>query len=285
MKKLFKAALKKYLLSERTPNISVRKVFFVLSTGRCGTKFISNLLNLSSDTTVYHEPKPGLEYKNPLGYALFLVDKENYNKLEVEDLTLLKMHAELYKTVNTPVFGDCYNSLYPFGFALFKYYSSLGIECKIIHLVRNPVECCSSILRMEGQAGYGEKRVHFQLRANSLYDATANDAEKSAQIWININKNIDYQREQIESIQPNTTCLVRTEDLNDIAYCRKLFDFLEIASPEDEQINKLFSDVSYDVKHSHQNKLDQLGIHNISDKEIEIIRNMTRLDGERYGFN
>ena len=50
-----------YMYTEYSP-------VYILSTGRSGSKFITHLLNQSSNITAFHEPKPTLLYFSNFAY-------------------------------------------------------------------------------------------------------------------------------------------------------------------------------------------------------------------------
>jgi hypothetical protein len=263
----------------------VKRLFFVLSTGRCGTRYVSNLLDAAPDATVLHQPQPGCERINPDAYELFADNPQRYLDLAVEDFDLLQEHADIYKNVTTPVYGDCYNSLYPFGIALFRYFQKQGLDVKFIHLVRNPVACASSILRAEGPFGIGERK-NFKIRAEKLFSSTI-PAEIASEIWININRNIHYQMKHIEKEKPGSTRLVRLEDIQkreQLPAIRELFQWIGCAVPDDTRLLDVMLNEDDEVRHSHQKRLDDAGIQKICDEELSIIARQTGMAAGDFGY-
>ncbi len=277
--------LKKMLKRSGAGKVAVKQVFFVLSTGRCGTRYISNLLDVASYATVLHQPQPGCERINPIAYEWFLENRRRYLDMRVEDFPLLQQHAEIYKTVTTPVCGDCYNSMYPFGIALFNYFQKLGMDIKFIHLVRNPVACVSSILRAEGPFGIGERK-DFKIRAEKLFTATV-PAEIASEIWIGINQNIEYQMKYIEGKKPGSTKLVKLEDVQrteQLPYIYDLFQWLGCDVPDEHKLLDVMLNEKDDVRHSHQKRLDDVGIPKVCDNEIAMIINKTGKVAGDFGY-
>jgi hypothetical protein len=263
----------------------VKRLFFVLSTGRCGTRYVSNLLDAAPDATVLHQPQPGCERINPVAYTLFLEDRQSYLNMAVEDFPRLHAHADIYKTVSTPVYGDCYNSIYPFGIALFEYFHKLGLDVRFIHLMRDPVACASSILRAEGPFGIGERK-NFKIRAAKLFSSSI-PAEIASEIWININRNIQYQITYIEKKKPGSTRMVRLEDIQkpeQLPAIRELFQWIGCSVPEDSRLLDVMLNENDEVRHSHQKRLDAAGIQKIRDDEISIIAQKTGRVAGDFGY-
>jgi len=277
--------LKKLFKRSGAGTSPVKRVFFVLSTGRCGTRYVSNLLNTATNATVLHQPHPGCERINPIAYETFLENPQRYLHMGVEDFVRLSGHADIYTTVTTPVFGDCYNSIYPFGIALFNHFLGLGMDVKFIHLVRNPVDCASSILRAEGPFGIGERK-DFKTRAERLF-TSAVPAEIACEIWININRIIRYQMRHIEQQRPGTTRLVRLEDIQrkeQLPSIQALFQWLGLDVPCDARLFDVMQDETDEVRHSHQKRLDGVGIPKVRDEEVAIIQETTRPHAAEYGY-
>jgi hypothetical protein len=277
--------LKKFFKPAESIKPPVKRIFFVLSTGRSGTRYLSNLFNVASNATILHQPQPGCEKINPIAYELFLENRELYHNIKVEDFTLLHKHAEIFRTITNPIYGDCYNSIYPFGIALYNYFQNLEIDIKFIHLVRNPVTCASSILRAEGRFGIGE-RQNFKIRAQKLF-TLAIPAEIASEIWIGINQNIQHQMAYIEKKSPDSTRRVKLEDIQrqeNISYIHELFRWLGLSIPDESKLLEMMSSEKDEIRHSHQKRLDGLGIPNITDKEIAIIINKTQSFAKDFGY-
>ena len=262
--------------------VKVKKVFFVLSTGRCGTRYMANILNLSENAIVLHEPPPGAEPINPLAYELFVTDREKFNQIRVGDFPILKQHANIYRNIDADIFGDCYNSFYPFAIALYHFFTERGINTQFIHLVRHPFDCCSSILRAEGPHGIGTRK-NFGLRAKLMRQSEI-PAEIASDVWIKINDVIRHEIEFIERFNPGSTGLARIEDMNEINSIINLYSWLELHIPNIDDIKKAMQDRSDIVRHSHQLRLNKLGIPKVTAEDMDIIKAKTRSCLARYGY-
>jgi len=275
----------KNIFSEATEKLytnKVNKVFFVLSTGRCGTRYMANLLNLAGNATVLHEPEPGCESINPIACNFFFSDIQRFNLMRVHDFDLLYRHASIYKQIDTEVFGDCYNSIYPFAIPLYSFFKEKGIQAKFIHLIRNPLECCMSILRSEGPNGIGIRK-DFGLRAKQLITAT-DPAVNAVNVWVKINQIISYTLQKIENMAPNSTCMIKIEDMNDYDRVTKLYQFLDLNIPDRADIQRIMTDESDTVKHSHQKRLDNQNVPKIKDHEFNTIVKMISTYAKKEPF-
>ncbi len=247
----------------------VNKVFFVLSTGRCGTRYMANLLNLAGNATVLHEPEPGCETINPIACAFFFSDIKRFNLMRVHNFDLLYRHTNIYKQIDTEVFGDCYNSIYPFAIPLYYFFKEKGIQAKFIHLVRNPIDCCSSILRSEGPNGVGIRK-NYGLRAK-VFVNSIDPSINAVNIWIKINQIISYSLQKIEKMAHGCTRMIRIEDMNDYDNIIKLYKFLSLNIPDKADIHRIMTDKSDAVRHSHQKRLDNQNVPKITDDEFNTI--------------
>ena len=59
-------------------NPSTNTVFFILSTGRAGSAFLSHILSLAPNATVEHQPAPGLETVNYIGLDRYLNSRDDF---------------------------------------------------------------------------------------------------------------------------------------------------------------------------------------------------------------
>jgi hypothetical protein len=263
-------------------SLKVKKVFFVLSTGRCGTKYLATILNLAENAVVLHEPPPGAENINSSVYELFVKNKRKFIQIGVQDFTVLRQHANIYRTIDAEIFGDCYNSYYPFATAFYNFYTQKNIDIKFIHLVRHPFQCCSSILRAEGPYGIGIRK-NFGLRAK-LLGQSETPAEIASNVWIRINEVIRYEIEYIERLSPRTTRLVRIEDMKNVSNIIDLYNWLGLRLTDIDKINAVMRDKSDEVRHSHQSRLDEMQIPKITHDDLNMIKAKTESFLQLYGY-
>ncbi len=255
---------------------SGRKInFYFLSTGRCGSRLLARVFDLADNAIVFHEPTPHLLkeafevsnlYKNQ--YSLFL-------NLNIAQFPKLLKKVEESLSFKFEIYGDTLNTMYPFGLMLYHY---LGPErLRLVHLIRNPVDCCSSILGMERKwQGVGFSKS----RAGSLaYGYT--DAEKAANTWIHTNQMI---KDQFSEINNDFVCRTfRIEDCTTdsiLSFC----DFLQLKGINRGQIEKLLSDTTYDIRHSHQARLNQAMENALLEGEGNFIYDKTKKAAKAFGY-
>ena len=122
----------------------IKKPVFFLSTGRCGTKWFSHLLNNNKNLMVLHNPSPSLAVQSKLAYNTF---NRNYSQSELEFLSeifLTGREIQLrfsYKTGKRYVETNNYITF--FAPALLKIFP----DAKFVHLYRHPGEFVRSGIR------------------------------------------------------------------------------------------------------------------------------------------
>ena len=115
-----------------------QEAVFVISTGRAGTKFVTNILTQKSDFSVHHDLSPKLEY------ASFLLHKEGCKKESSKIAFLASRMSILSETFRmNKKYLETNNriSLFAEGIA------ELMPNSKFIHLVRHPAEFVRSGIR------------------------------------------------------------------------------------------------------------------------------------------
>ncbi|MBU8893923.1 MAG: sulfotransferase [Bacteroidales bacterium] len=146
---LFKAGKSKRKVStselKTDLNKYIKSPVFFLSTGRCGTKWFSDLMSSNKSTMVLHNPKPSFANQNKLVYEIFhkkeISDSE---KNLVKEIFLSGREQYLrysYKTQKSYVETNNYISF--FAPVLIKLFP----DAKFIHLYRHPGEFVRSGIR------------------------------------------------------------------------------------------------------------------------------------------
>ena len=176
---------------------------FVLSTGRCGTEYLTRLLELSPNLACYHTPTPELITHSRIVYESQAETKQGF-ELGVEMARYeLIMHAYLthrqYVETNNRItfFAEALLSVFP--------------QARFIHLVRNPASFVRSGIR---RGYYTGRTLHDAGRIVPRSDAvpwpTMSQLEKVAWLWNETNQYIEDFKA--------TSCgdrilLVRAEDM------------------------------------------------------------------------
>jgi hypothetical protein len=111
---------------------------FILTTGRSGSKFLAELLNLSPAVNAFHEPRPTLQYFS---------DFACHHQDQVETLTRIidaaRMEMVLETCIKGKVFVESNQCLTFFAPAL----AGLFKNAKFVHLLRHPGDFVASAVR------------------------------------------------------------------------------------------------------------------------------------------
>jgi hypothetical protein len=194
--------------------------FFVLSTGRCGTALLTNILSHSHRLRVEHAPKPELEYVSSVVHR-------NGISEEAQKLAVLAARFDLF-FVDTFLRGRIYvetnNRITFFAPAL----ATLLPNAKFIHLVRDPADYVRSGMR---RGYYQEGHVQHQRLDGSNLPAwrSYSRLEKIAWEWNEINRMTEEFKAQVDR---NRVLTINSEALySDPTITFTVFDFLAICNP------------------------------------------------------
>ena len=173
------------------------KCIFVLSTGRCGTKLLTKILNFSSELWVDHKPSPELAFQSYRAYKY----QYTLDQLKTDfSNSRLDMIKKCYK--NSLIYCETNNRISLYARAI----SNIFPNAKFIHLVRHPGEFVRSGIRR----GYytrmnAEISGHLEPRENSsLIEkwSIMSQIEKIAWQWNTINSEIENFKKNITN--PNS---------------------------------------------------------------------------------
>lgn len=249
--------------------------FYVLSTGRTGTRFLSRVLGTATNAAVHHQPSPQLKdtvVREVVG--TWAASREAFWDLRVEDFPLLEEKILGQLAIPAPIYGDTLNHMFPFGHMLYRY---LGRErIRLIHLVRHPVPCCRSILVAEKDFGEGGR--FGELRPPEFLEGET-AAEKAAGVWNGVNEMAARQLERIDD--PGVCRTVRIEDV-DVELARELFDFLGLEGFDRDELAPLMRDDSREVRHSH---VEHHADRRVEREELETVARLCRSRAEGFGYD
>lgn len=171
---------------------------FVLSTGRCGTMLLTELLKTSKDLAPVHEPFPELSYHSALAFE---EPQENKNLKTAIDT------ARYEGIRNAYLLGKRYvetNNRITF----FAYYlAELYPQAKFVHLVRHPKGFIKSGVARDWYSGktlYDEGRIKDEELFKDF-----NQQQKIAWLWAQTNQ----FAEDFRQAHPDRCFLLRSEDL------------------------------------------------------------------------
>ncbi len=259
--------------ASKTGKHEARKLnFYFLSTGRCGTRFFSRVLETATNAIVFHQPQPYLADTMRAVVLHYVNNREQFGQLRVNEFPQLEEKLELQSTYPKEVYGDTLNSMFPFGHLLYEYFGAEKL--RLIHLIRNPVDCGRSILKVERAEG----GTNFLPRSKLFLEGTTS-SEKAGHLWNNVNKMIKYQFDLINDASVCKT--VRLEDVN-LDRIRELFDFLKLEGFDEKRIHSLMQDKSPEVRHSHVAM--RTDMRDASDEELETVRRITQATAEQFDY-
>lgn len=197
---------------------------FVLSTGRCGTQLLTEILQESRQVEAQHVPTPELTYYSSFAYknasgkpelVKKIVDAARYE--QIRDAWLLE---KKYVETNNRITFFCY--------AL----AELFPNATFIHLVRKPEDFITSGLARNWYSG---TVLHDEGRITPEYQELSR-VEKIAWLWNETNSFIEEFKKHCPAEQVLT---IRSEQLfNSVSASSRIFDFLEIPSPAESIIRK-----------------------------------------------
>lgn len=171
---------------------------FVLSTGRCGTMLLTEILRSSKYLVPVHEPFPELSYHSALAFEE--PQKNNGHKAAID--------TARYESIRNAYLLDKRYVETNNRITFFAYYlAELYPEAKFIHLVRNPKHFIESGVLREWYSGknlFDEGRI----RDEQLFK-TFNHHQRIAWLWAQTNQ----FSEEFSQAHPKKCFLLRSEDL------------------------------------------------------------------------
>lgn len=207
--------------------------FFVLSTGRCGTRTLAQVLDLAPDAFVQHEPIPRLNRQCREVY-------ESWDSSPAPYRLLIEACREdfVYRAYEGgQVYGETANRLTYFAPALHEVFSN----SRFIHLVRDPRD----VVRSGMDRGWYDSNKWDEGRivprpGDPFFDRwpALSLFEKCAWFWYETNR---YARDFLKGLPPERVLTVKSEGLflGDPDVLRPIFHFFQIEFPKPKLINKV----------------------------------------------
>ena len=155
---------------------------FVLSTGRTGTKFLTQVLDMSASITAYHEPRPVLQY-----FCNYVYHNHQEEEIITEMINSARLELILDAYIKNKVYLETNQCLSFFASPLSKLFQ----EAKFIHLVRHPGDFVRSAVRK----GWYKSDTLWEIgrikkEAQEEW-AEMNQIEKIAWLWDSTNQFIE----------------------------------------------------------------------------------------------
>ncbi|MDR9418103.1 sulfotransferase family protein [Gracilimonas sp.] len=191
---------------------------FVLSTGRCGTKLLTNIFATHEGIKVYHNPHP--EFTWHTKYAF----EHQSNRSEIVKMMFDVARYELIRNayINNNIFIETNNRVTFFAHQIAKLYPN----AKFIHLIRQPVDFVKSGMVRNW---YSEQDIYDEGRIKDVENPESWESysveEKIAWLWKSTNDFIETFKEDHEVLT------ITSEDLfSNTKSVRQLLEFLELPS-------------------------------------------------------
>ncbi|MFW6027145.1 MAG: methyltransferase domain-containing protein, partial [Candidatus Woesearchaeota archaeon] len=195
---------------------------FVLSTGRCGTKFLAKNLKKSKELISLHEPNPELIY-----YARYAYENKD-NNYEILKAMIDSARFDLISKslVQNKKYFESNNRLTFFAEQLVELYPKV----KFIHLIRNPAEFVRSGIRRNWyQSNNLWEMGRIQPINNDINWEQMSQLAKISWLWNETNQFIEEFKAKINNKKIIT---VFSEDLfNDIVTLKNILNFIGVSNP------------------------------------------------------
>ena len=236
-----RTVIKNYKFSKRT-NITYGESFeieflsdvkpvFVLSTGRCGTEFLTKILNKIIGFDVYHSPKPEMIFFTKYAYA-------NYNKATEEIKNILKaarLELILESYLRNRRYIETNNLITFFAYAAAEVFP----RAKFIHLVRHPASFVRSGIRRNWYSG---DNLHDLGRIKPLRNSEnfnrMSKIEKIGWLWNETNQFIENFKKNID--ENRRILFMKSEDMfTNIDRLQDIFQFLEVNVERKYLVNQI----------------------------------------------
>ncbi|MBH49958.1 MAG: hypothetical protein CMG69_04305 [Candidatus Marinimicrobia bacterium] len=205
---------------------------FVLSTGRCGTKFLSKLFKIINAGLVYHEPYPKLTYASKFIYDNMDKDLTSRksafisSRFELIKDSFLKNKRYIETNPNITFFADAINELFP--------------NCRFIHLIRHPGDFVRSGIRRKYYQNhdYDDGRI-IPLNIKTSNWESYSQIKKIGWLWNETNQLVENWK---GSFHPEKIITVKSEELfNDLSEFEKICQFCMIKTSNITKLTKQYN--------------------------------------------
>lgn len=271
-----KRKLSVYNLREDLSTYISQPVFF-LSTGRCGTRWFSDLLAKKKELALFHSPVPSLAIQSRLAWELtnryaFNMPGEVHDLLGELFFTGREQHLR-YTAKTKKRYIETNNYITFFAPVL----SSIFPDAKFVHLVRHPGGFIRSGLdRSYFTSGEADdiKRIQPLSVDTNTYWQGLSPYGKVAWLWNETNQFIDRFRQTL----PNDRSMVFPFDLSETGGIQKILDFISVEIPE-KRIKSMLS-----VKKNVQKKRSYPPFDQWKDEHKEEVKAICSKQAELYNF-
>lgn len=185
------------------PALSFVSPMFVLSTGRCGTKWLTELLRQDPCMRVNHNDYPELIRHSQLAYEQYVESPRVFQEIirATRDGYILDAHRR------NRVYVETNNRITFFAYAIRAVYP----KARFIHLVRHPGDFVRSGLRRGWYHGGRHDVGRLRDIRNPTKWETMTDIEKIAWLWNETNQYIEDFLSTLDN--PSTHLVVKAEEM------------------------------------------------------------------------
>ena len=206
---------------------------FVLSTGRCGTEYLSKILSLNEHVDIYHSPQPELILASKYAYENYDTDQDRIKSM-VESARL-ELILESY--IKGRYFIETNNKITFFAYAL----ADIFPNSKFIHLVRHPGNFVRSGIRRNWYKNSDKHDLGRIVPDDDKTDFSQfNDIQKISWLWNETNLFIENFKETINSHERVLT--LKAEDLfGNKSTVNSIYDFIGCEHPTRKKIDSVLN--------------------------------------------
>lgn len=245
-----------------------------LSTGRCGTHYVYNVIRESPNLTALHDDGMFLSERNRV-VDICINEPERFWDLRLEEFPWMHRKVAQNFRHRSAIFTELIHRTFPYGYMLFDYFERKRKpkhRVKLVHLVRHPVSVCRSMLKVERKEAFSRRPTGFLKYTEPAINA--------ANLWIQTNR---LCRQIVDRVsEPSIARTIRIEDL-DVEGFRELYDFMEIKGFDENRIALLVKSRDPKLRSSHILRTD-LRTPDVTEDEIEIIARLTKPLAVDFGY-
>lgn len=206
---------------------------FFLSTGRCGTAMVTEMLKQNRKALVLHSPTPELSYVNCWAYE--------HGRTHPEELKAALLAARFEFIADAALRSRCYietnNRVTFFAPAI----SDLFPRARFVHICRHPIKFIESAVRLGFYDGIYTDIGRIRPISGSLADSweEITPFERAAWLWNETNTWIEEFKQQIDTQKILT---VHSEQLfSNTETSKSIFEFCDIIPPESSTLQKMLT--------------------------------------------
>lgn len=206
---------------------------FVLSTGRCGTEYLTRILEVNDQTKVYHSPHPELIIASKFAY------ENHFTKREIIKNVVESARIELILNsyLRNKIFIETNNKITFFAFAISEIFS----KSKFIHLTRHPGDFVSSGLNRKWYMNSSNHDLGRIVPINEKIDFESfNQIQKIGWLWNETNLFIEKFKKILNN--PNRLLTIKSEDLfGNISTINSIYKFIDSEYSSGKKLNSILT--------------------------------------------